>query len=90
MKDKNITNYDWIKPGARVRIKTVKQIQEVYGDSMPYSLTYRMQNLCGTIQVIDCVNTSNSTSCKMCVHIDGWNWPEGALLPAITSKGNIL
>lgn len=86
-------NYDWLKPGVRVRIKTVEEIEAMYGDQMPYDLTEDMHPLCGTTQIVDEVTSAGawvSEKCKLCVRIDSWSWPETVLLAAKTPKGNSL
>ena len=90
-------DYSFIKEGARVRIKTKEQIEEMYPEGMPFNLTEPMWDLCGTTRIIDNVYEKsafrgNDTEYPVIfkVTIQGWSWPEGALLHTLTPKGNEL
>jgi len=86
-----MTDYDFIKEGARVRIKTEKELWKTYPSRyMPYSLTSEMKELLGTTQTVDCVSIVNRDAYKLTVTICGWSWPEGALLSCTTPKGNTI
>ena len=84
-----MTNYDFIEEGARVGIKTEKQLWETYPSRrMPCSLAPDIVNLLGTSQIIDCVDIVTRETHNMPVSTYSWRWSEGALLSATTPKGN--
>ena len=84
------TNYDWIKVGAQVRIKTEKEIKEMYPYGMPCGLVGDMLQYCGTSQTIQARRVSRVDSYKICVTICYYNWPETVCIPSTTPKGNSL
>jgi hypothetical protein len=83
-----MTDYSWIKQGAKARIKTVKEIEEMYPNGMPCGLVDGMLIFCGTTQEIQSTGTSYSDRYETTVYICHYNWPNTVLLLPTTPKGN--
>ena len=70
------------KKGDEVRIKTVMEIEAMYGEgyNMPYSLTSEMSRLCGTVQTVQNVfEDADRKHVNQRVVIHGSNYPDTVL-----------
>jgi hypothetical protein len=85
-----MTDYSWLKVGAKVRIKTDKELKEIYPIHMPYGLVESMLPYLGTTQIVTSCQPCTYYGCAFRVGVCGFAWPEGAFLPPTTPKGNSL